>query len=171
MDNYFEQTPDELEQFLGFMEDDIENVRRVIRCVEENSIDAEFMVHAKAETVAESAENTGVEESEIVKTLVFIAGEPVAVLCPGHTSVSESKLEELTDSSVRMANPDEVEDATGYKVGGVSPFDLDIPVYMEESILERETVKPAAGSRVVGVTLDPAELRDVTGAEPVDVGR
>ncbi len=170
MDQYFSQTPEELEQFLDFIEDDLDNVRRVIDGVEENGIDADFMVHAKAETVQESADNTDVEKSEIVKTLVFIADEPVAVLCPGDMRVSEQKLSGIVGSEVRMADPGEVREATGYHVGGVSPFDLDIPVYMEESILHQERVKPAAGSRVVGITLTPADLRDITDAEVVEVG-
>lgn len=169
--NYFEQSPEELEQFLDFMESDIENVRRVIKTCEEEGLDADFVVHAKSETVKESAENTGVSEEKIVKTLVFIGDEPIAVLCPGHTSVSESKLEDILGTDVRMANPDEVEDATGYIVGGVSPFDLDIKVLMEESILREETVKPAAGSRVVGVTVDPEALKDINDAEVVDISR
>ncbi|MFB6174967.1 MAG: YbaK/EbsC family protein [Candidatus Nanohalobium sp.] len=168
---YFEQTPEELEEFLGFMEEDLENVKRVKETVEEEGLEADFIVHAKSETVEESAENTGVDEEEIVKTLVFVGERPVAVLCPGDTSVSESKLEDLTSSEVRMARPDEVEEATGYYVGGVSPFDLEIPVYMEEEILENEEVKPAAGSRVVGVTVDPEALKEVSGAEVVDVSR
>ncbi len=170
MDQYFTQAPEELEQFLDFMEDDLENVRRVIEAVKDNGVDAEFMVHAKAETVQESADNTDMDRSGIVKTLVFIAREPVAVLCPGHMRVSEQKLSDLTGVQVRMADPGEVLEATGYHVGGVSPFDLGIPVYMEESILDQERVKPAAGSRVVGVTLAPDDLRDVTGAEVVEIG-
>lgn len=165
MDDYFEQSPGELDEFLDFMEDDIGNVRRAIEAVRENGIDAEFMVHAKSETVEESAENTGVDESEIVKTLVFIADGPVAVLCPGDRRVSEEKLSSVTGADARMARPGEVLDATGYHVGGVAPFDLDIPVYMEESVLDRDRVKPAAGSRVVGVTLSPEDLMDVSGAE------
>lgn len=168
-DQYFDQSSSDLKQFLDFMEADIDNVRRAIEAVETNSIDASFLVHQKSETVQESAENTGVDESEIVKTLVFIADEPVAVMCPGDKRVSEEKLEELRDSKVRMAKPSEVEEATGYIVGGVSPFDLEIPVYMEESILEKDMAKPAAGSRVVGVQLDPEDLLKVTGAETVDV--
>lgn len=166
MTNYFEQTPGQLEQFLDFMEADIENVQRVINTVEENNIDAEFIVHAKSETVEESAENTGVDKQKIVKTLIFIAGNrPVAVLCPGDSRVDEDRLEQLTGETVRMARPSEVKQATGYIVGGVSPFDLDIPVYMEESILEHDTVKPAAGSRVVGVEIDPEKLKKLTGAQ------
>lgn len=168
---FFNQTPEEMEEFAEFIEEDIENVQRVIGEVMQEDLDVEFMVHAKAETVAESAENTDVEEEEIVKTLVFIADEPVAVLCPGDTSVSEEKLEELVDGEPRMARPSEVRDATGYYVGGVSPFDLEIRVLMEESLLQQEEVKPAAGSRVVGVEIDPEDLKEVSGAETADVSR
>jgi prolyl-tRNA editing enzyme YbaK/EbsC (Cys-tRNA(Pro) deacylase) len=168
---FFTQTPEEMEEFAEFMEEDIENVQRVIGEVMAEDIDAEFMVHAKAETVEESAQNTEFDQGEIIKTLVFIAEEPVAVLCPGDTSVSEEKLEELLGTEVRMAKPQEVKEATGYYVGGVSPFDLDIRILMEESILEQEKVKPAAGSRVVGAIIDPEDLKQVTEAEVVDVSR
>lgn len=168
---FFTQTPEEMEEFAEFIEEDIENVQRVIGRLQTEDIEVEFMVHAKAETVEESAEKSNVDEEEIIKTLVFMAEEPVAVLCPGDTSVSEEKLEELLDTEARMAKPGEVKEATGYYVGGVSPFDLDIRTLMEESILEREEVKPAAGSRVVGVIIDPEDLREVTGAEVVDVSR
>ena len=165
----FSQTPEEMEEFTEFMEEDIENVQRVIgELIDE---DVEFMVHAKAETVDESAENTDMEAENIIKTLVFIGEEPVAVLCPGDTSVSEEKLEKILGNEVRMAKPGEVTDATGYIVGGVSPFDLDIKVLMEESILEKEKVKPAAGSRVVGVSIDAEDLKELSGAEAVDVSR
>lgn len=166
---YFELSKDELDEFIGFMERDIENVKRVIQTLQEAGIDAEFMVHEKAETVAESAENTDVEEGDIVKTLVFLAEEPFAVLCSGNRRVDEEKLEEIVGEEVRMASPQEVEDATGYVIGGVSPFDLDIPVYMEDGVLESDSVKPAAGSRVVGVELRSSELKQLTGAEVVDV--
>lgn len=165
----FDQKLEELDEFIDFMDADIENIRRVIQTVRESGIEADFMVHAKSETVEESAKHTDVDEESIVKTLIFIADEPVAVLCPGHRRVSEDKLEEVTGENVRMANPDEVEEATEYIIGGVSPFDLDIPLYMDETILEKDEVKPAAGSRVVGITVDPEELKDLIDAEKADI--
>lgn len=165
----FTQSPEEMEEFTEFMEEDLENVQRVIgELIDE---DVEFMVHTKSETVEESAENTDMDEEDIIKTLIFIGERPVAVLCPGDTSVSEKKLEKLLDSEVRMARPQEVKDETGYIVGGVSPFDLDIKVLMEESILDKEEVKPAAGSRVIGVSIESEALKRISGAEAVDVSR
>ncbi|MFB6192670.1 MAG: aminoacyl-tRNA deacylase [Candidatus Nanohaloarchaea archaeon] len=169
--NYFTQSTEELEEFLDFIEEDLENVRRAINSVKEKGLEPEFLIHAKSETVDESAENTDVDKSRIIKTLIFMADEPVAVLCPGDTSVSEEKLEEIIGSDTRMANPSEVEDSTGYKIGGVSPFDLDIPVIIEEELMKQEKVRPAAGSRVLGVLLDPGDLKELTDGKVVDVAR
>lgn len=171
MTQKFSQTPEQLDYFLDSIEEDLENIRRVRQFCQENGVEVDFIVHGKAETVEESAENTGVDRSEIVKTLVFIGEEPVAVLCPGNTSVAEEKLQEILGTEVRMADPEEVKEATGYTIGGVSPFDLDIKVLMEEELLDKEEVKPAAGSRVVGLKIDPNELKKSIDAETVEVSR
>ncbi|MFB6203768.1 MAG: YbaK/EbsC family protein [Candidatus Nanohaloarchaea archaeon] len=165
----FRQDPGEMEKLLEFLGEDLENVRRVVSRCEEEGLDVEFEVHPVAETAQQSVEYSDVELSQIVKTLVFIGEEPVAVLCPGDREVSESLLEEELGTGVRLANPDEVEDATGYVVGGVSPFDLDIPVLIEESIMEHEEVRPAAGSRVIGAAISPGELKETTGGKTMEL--
>ncbi len=170
MTQSFRQSPEELETFLDFLEEDIENIRRAVSVVREKDVDAEFIVHSKSETVEESVEKKGADRSQIVKTLVFVAGEePVAVLCPGDRRVSESKLEDLTGKEVRMANPSEVKEATGYTVGGVSPFDLELPVHVEQSIMELEVVNAAAGSRVAGVEMTPEDLLEVSEGDLADL--
>jgi prolyl-tRNA editing enzyme YbaK/EbsC (Cys-tRNA(Pro) deacylase) len=172
MPKSFPQKPRQIEKILEFIEEDLENVKRVKKICQKKELDVEFVVHAKSETVQESVENTDVKPGQIVKTLLFKTGEGfVAVLCPGSTSVSEEKLEDITNSGVEMASPSEVKEVTGYTVGGVSPFDLDIKVLMEESLLNESFVKPAAGSRVVGIKINPEELKEVVSAEVVDIAR
>ena len=162
----FTQKPSELEKILDFLEEDIKNVKRAIKQVKD--LDAKFEVHAKAETVDESVQHSPVEKNQIIKTLVFKASDEfIAVMCPGDKRVDEDKLKELA-GEVRMANPSEVEEQTGYIVGGVSPFDLDIPVYASNEIPEGE-VRPAGGSRVIGVKIDREELFSVVRPEVVDV--
>ena len=164
--NSFTQKPSELAQILDFLEEDIENVRRVIEELED--LDVKFEVHAKAETVDESVQHSPVDKNQIIKTLIFKASEGfIAVMCPGDRRVDEDKLEEKV-GEVRMAKPSEVEEETGYIVGGVSPFDLDIPVYASEKIPEGE-VRPAGGSRVIGVKIDRERLFEVVRPEVVDV--
>ena len=164
--NSFTQKPSELIQILDFLEEDIENVRKVIEELE--GLDVKFEIHAKAETVDESVQHSPVEKNQIIKTLIFKASDRfIAVMCPGDRRVDEDKLEDLV-GEFRMAKPSEVEEETGYIVGGVSPFDLDIPVYASDEIPEGE-VRPAGGSRVIGVKIDREELFEVVRPEVADV--
>lgn len=165
----FDQSREEMETIVEFLEEDLENIKRVVSYCKENSMDVDFEIHAKAETVDESVQHSGIDASQIVKTLVFVGEEPVAVLCAGDKRVSESKLESILGEDVNLASPSTVTEETGYLVGGVSPFDLDIPVYIEESVMENDMVRPAAGSRLVGAKMTAEQLRDMTGGKVVDV--
>ena len=166
MTNSFTQSPSELKEILDFLEEDIENVRKAINQLK--GLEAEFEVHAKAETVDESVQHSPVEKNQIIKTLIFKVSEGfIAVMCPGDKRVDEEKLEEIVGET-RMANPAEVEEHTGYIVGGVSPFNLEIPVYASDEIPEGE-VRPAGGSRVIGVKIDREDLFDLVDPQVVDV--
>lgn len=162
----FEQKPSELKQVLDFLEEDIENVRKVISELE--GLEADFEVHAKAETVDESVQHSPIEKNQIIKTLIFKASEDfIAVMCPGDKRVDEDKLEKEV-GEVRMANPSEVKEETGYIVGGVSPFNLDLKVFASDEIPEGE-VRPAGGSRVIGVKIDRDDLFDLVRPEVLDI--
>jgi len=164
----FEQPPEHLIEFLDFIEADIENVRETIKALENRGLDVEFEVHAKAETVDESVKHSPVDKNQIIKTLIFKASNSfVAVMCPGDKRVNEDKLEKVL-GEVRMASPEEVEEHTEYIIGGVSPFNLDIPLYASDEIPEGE-VRPAGGSRVIGVKIDREELFEVLNPEILDV--
>ena len=169
--NSFTQKIGEIEEFLDFFEEDLENIRRAVNFCKENDLDVEFEVHPKAETVNESVQHSAVKKEQIIKTLVFKTGENfVAVLTPGNKRVDENRLKEITgEEEVRMAKPKEVEKRTGYVIGGVSPFDLDIEVIMEEELLDHDEVRPAAGSRILGAEIPPGELREAVEAEEVKV--
>jgi len=164
--NSFTQTPSQTEEIIDFLEKDIENVRRAIK--EVKGLNADFEIHAKAETVDESVQHSPVEKNQIIKTLIFKASDGfVAVMCPGDRRVDEDKLDEIVGDA-RMARPEEVKDKTDYLVGGVSPFDLDIPIYASDEIPEGE-VRPAGGSRVIGVKIDREDIFDVVEPKVVDI--
>lgn len=169
MPNTLELDPENSEEFIKMFEEDRENIKRAVKTLKEADIDVKLQFHGKSMTADKSAEQTGFNLEQITKTLVFIGDEPFAVLCPGNKRVNKDKLEKIRDTDVRMAKPDEVRDATGYVVGGVSPFDLDIPVLMEETLLEQNKLKPAAGSRVAGAEITPEDLHNLVDAETLDV--
>lgn len=156
---------DETEDFLSLIERDRENVERVIRRVREDGIEINFRVHARADTVDDSVKHSDFDRNQIVKTLVFSGDDYFAVMAPGDKRVDEDVLKEIRGSDIEMASPGEVEKETGYVIGGVSPFDLEMDVYIDASILRHDKVRPAAGSRVIGAEIDPEDLKDITEAE------
>ncbi len=169
--NSFKQTTNEIEDFLDFIEEDLENIRRVKQFCQKNDLDVSFEIHPKAETVDESVQHSPVEKKQIVKTLIFKTGDDfVAVMAPGDKRVDTDKLKRVSgEENIRMANQVEVERHTGYLVGGVSPFDLDLNIYMEEELLDQEKVRPAAGSRVVGVEISPQDLKEASDSKALNL--
>ena len=59
---------------------------------------------------------------------------------------------------------EDVERLTGYAAGGVCPFlaPADVPVWLDVSLKDHETVYPAAGNAHSGVALSPEELEGLT---------
>ena len=85
--NSFTRSPTETKEIIDFLERDIPNVRRVIDAIED--LDAEFEIHAKAETVDESVQHSPVEKKQIIKTLVFKSPDGfIAVMCRGPIDVA-----------------------------------------------------------------------------------
>lgn len=72
-----------------------------------------------------------------------------------------------------LADADEAEKVTGYKVGGISPFALRrrLPVLIEESLLALETMIVNGGRRGVMVELATADLVQLLDALPADLCR
>lgn len=70
-----------------------------------------------------------------------------------------------------LAESDEAERVTGYKVGGISPFALrrKLPVVIEESLLALDTIIVNGGRRGVLVELPTEELVRLLEAQPRDL--
>ena len=74
-----------------------------------------------------------------------------------------------------MASPDEVLAVTGYEIGAVSPFGLNVPlpVLVDESVFATEEVSIGSGERGVTVILSADALRQALTAAlgAVEIGR
>ena len=75
-------------------------------------------------TAVDAANAIGCDVGQIVKSLVFMAGEePVLALTSGSNRVDEGKLAAAAGAgSARRATPEEARTATGFAVGGTPPF-------------------------------------------------
>jgi Cys-tRNA(Pro) deacylase len=121
-----------------------------------------------------SAHELGVDEHAVVKTLVMEdeRREPLIVLMHGDREVSTKQLARQTDrKTIAPCDPAVAQKHTGYLVGGTSPFGTrkSLPVYLEQSILELETVYINGGRRGFLVALSPRDIARVLEATPVNV--
>ncbi|HEX8075740.1 MAG TPA: YbaK/EbsC family protein [Thermoleophilaceae bacterium] len=123
-------------------------------------------------TVAEAAEALDVDPGQIAKSIVFVAdGEPVVCVASGGHRVDIDTLALAFDCAVvSQADPDQVQAATGFKVGGVPPFGHGLPVVIDEALLDHEVVFAAGGDGSTLFGVDPRKLVDATGARVIAVG-
>jgi Cys-tRNA(Pro) deacylase len=118
-------------------------------------------------TAAEAAEAMGCELGQIVKSLVVVVDETAALaLVAGDRRGDLAAIAAvLGGAKARMADADTVRAATGYAIGGVSPFGLPegLTILVDDSLERFETVYPAAGtpSSMVRLTFD--ELSGIVG--------
>jgi Cys-tRNA(Pro) deacylase len=121
---------------------------------------------------AESSRQLGVDEHAVVKTLVMQneKGDPLIVLMHGDRQVSTKNLARaIGTKSVEPCSPDAAERASGYQVGGTSPFATRkaMPVYVEATILELERIFINGGRRGYLVGIAPRLLTELLAATPV----
>ena len=121
----------------------------------------------------ESARQLGLDEHLVVKTLVMQDqdAKPLIVLMHGDCKVSTKNLaRQIGAKSVEPCKPEVANRHSGYLVGGTSPFGTrkDMPVYIEQSILELPRIAINGGRRGFLVQLDPQVCVQVLGAKPVN---
>lgn len=127
---------------------------------------------ASTRTVKDAAVAVGCQEAEIAKSIVFVAdGDPILCVASGRHRIDTDKLADALDvAEVRQAAADEVRAATGFAIGGVPPFGHDLPIVLDESLLEHERVWAAAGDPHSLFEVDPRELARCVEARVVAVG-
>jgi prolyl-tRNA editing enzyme YbaK/EbsC (Cys-tRNA(Pro) deacylase) len=111
-----------------------------------------------------AAARIGCEVGQIAKSLLFRdkKGGYHLVLMAGNAKVSSGKLKRLVGSETSMASPQETYEVTGFRVGGVCPFGVSVPVYIDAGLRAWETIYPAAGTDASGVPITYDRLREIT---------
>ena len=112
---------------------------------------------------AVSARELGLDEHAVIKTLVMEdeKGAPLIILMHGDREVSTKELaRQIGARSVQPCAPAVADKHSGYQVGGTSPFGTRhaMPVYMEASIAELDTLYINGGKRGFLVAISAADL-------------
>lgn len=110
-----------------------------------------------------SARELGVDEHCVIKTLIMEDenANPLIILMHGDKEVSTKALaRSIGTKSIVPCRPDIAQKHTGYKVGGTSPFGTrkTLPVYMEKTIADLQTIFINAGRRGLLAHMAPVEI-------------
>lgn len=119
----------------------------------------------------QAAEALGAPPHLVLKTLMAeLDGKPVCVIVPSDKEVSMKKLAAaFGGKSAQMMKPADAERATGYHVGGISPFGQkkQVPTAIEEQSLGEDYVFINGGQRGLQVKLAPKDALPVLKAKSV----
>jgi Cys-tRNA(Pro) deacylase len=149
----------------------VERVGSVLRAAGAEARIEEFS--QSAATAEDAARAIGCDLRQIVKSLLFECdGSAVLVLVPGDRRADARKVAAATGARrAKAAGPAQVEEATGYVPGAVSPFGLRRVerVLVDRSLLGGTLVWVGAGTHRHLAGVSPTELVRVSRAEAVDV--
>ncbi|MBP2548331.1 Cys-tRNA(Pro)/Cys-tRNA(Cys) deacylase [Neorhizobium galegae] len=116
----------------------------------------------------QAAEAIGEEPHRVLKTLMAeVDGKPVCVVVPSDREVSMKKLAAaFGGKSAAMMKPANAEKATGYVVGGISPFGQKktVPTAIEAAAMDEPLVYMNGGQRGLQVRLSPSDAKTVLAA-------
>jgi Cys-tRNA(Pro) deacylase len=130
----------------------------------------EYLEHGGA---THSAEVLGFDPFTVVKTLVMEdeKARPLIVLMHGNRKVSTKNLaRQIGAKSVEPCKPEVANRHSGYLVGGTSPFGTrrQMPVYIEQTILDLPRIAINGGRRGYLVGIDPQVCVQLLDAKPVN---
>jgi Cys-tRNA(Pro) deacylase len=120
-----------------------------------------------------SAAELGLDPFTVVKTLIMQDQDarPLVVLMHGNRTVSTKNLaRQIGAKTVEPCKPEVANRHSGYLVGGTSPFATrrDMPVYIEQSILELPRIVINGGRRGYLVGIEPQVCMRLLGAKSVN---
>jgi prolyl-tRNA editing enzyme YbaK/EbsC (Cys-tRNA(Pro) deacylase) len=149
-------------------------VERFVRQAEALGLSPEIREFPEGtKTAHDAARAIGCDVSQIVKSLVFVAGsEPFLALTSGPNRADTVRLSELMGGlPVRRADANEARAATGFAIGGTPPFGHPRPlrVLCDRDLLLHQEVWAAAGTPSTVFPLTPEELLRASRAEPADL--
>jgi len=144
--------------------------------LERQAIDAQI-VHLAIETptVEAAAKAVSCKPEQIGKTILFLAnGEPNLVIANGTNRVGYKALADylaISRRRLKLANPEQVLQITGYPVGTVPPFGHKrrIPTVIESQVMEQDEVYAGGGSINALMRLSTDELLRASGAAIVSL--
>ena len=137
--------------------------------------DAKYTLHpvpaGTGTSVAEHIEAFGLEFSDGCATIVFSTDKGfIALMRRDDCRIDNRRFKKLLGiKSLRFANPEELRRETGCEPGMVSPFTVDMPMYIDKKVLEKQTVRVGSGGNEFSLEIRVDDLVSITKAETIDI--
>jgi len=156
----------------------VEREKKLVQVVEqiikEVGVNARIIWHTEWGKETETAAGVlGTKLENIIKCLIFldVRDEPIMAIVTGDKRVNIAKLEQASGKvGLRLAKAKEIERVTGHSIGGVPPFGLNIPTFVDTEVLNKNKVYGSAGSPYAGLEIRPKDLVRLANAMVVNVG-
>ncbi|KQT52585.1 MULTISPECIES: YbaK/EbsC family protein [unclassified Aureimonas] len=150
------------------------SVRRVVEAAARKGVVVEIVETEGSRSAEDAASALGTVVGRIVKSLVFMGREsarPVLLLVSGSNRVDEAAVAVGLGEPIRRATAEEVREATGFAIGGVSPFGRpeNLRILMDEDLFAHPTVWAAAGTPRHVFEIVPLALRSAVSARVLRV--
>ncbi|MDK1288206.1 YbaK/EbsC family protein [Pseudoalteromonas umbrosa] len=125
-------------------------------------------------TAEDSANTIGCELGQIVKSLIFKgkeSGKPILLLVSGKNRVKEKLVAKHLGEKLSKADADFTRKVTGFGIGGIPPLGhIETPItFIDEDLLEYETIWAAAGTPHAVFSLPANKLPELTNGQVVQV--
>src|SRR5215470_6781385 len=136
---------------------------QVTEHLETHGVPFEPIAHQQADTSIDEARALGIEASEVVKTVAMrVAGGYALMAIPATCRLDMHLVQAAVgDRHVRLATEQELlRDFPDFELGALPPLGslLGAPLYVDQEVLQHETVVFAAGSQTESVQLRTADL-------------
>ena len=138
-------------------------VKEVEIFLEKNKVQYRIYSHEPVYTSEQAAAVRGVDLKSGVKALVLKTdgGGFVMGLVAANRRIDTKKLSKTVGTKkISLANPEEVFEITGCKIGSVHPFGnlSNLKVYMDKSVLDNHTVNFNAGLHTISIQMNSSDL-------------
>ncbi len=148
----------------------------VQRALSEKGVVFEVLeLNASTRTANDAAMTIGCQVGQIVKSLLFRTKEthkPVLVLASGTNRVNEEAIQRYSGEKILKADAEFAREITGFAIGGIPPLghknSISL-VYIDEDLLQYDTLWAAAGTPYAVFSLPAKELPKVTGGKIISV--
>ena len=136
---------------------------QVTEHLETRGVPFEHIAHQQAYTSIAEARALGIDATEVIKTVAMRVADGYALMAVPATSRLDMHLVQAAvgDRPVRLATEEELlRDFPGIELGALPPLGslLGAPVYVDQEVLQHETVIFAAGSQTESVQIRTADL-------------